>query len=228
MAHFEIQQDQDGKICEIIRDGKKVAAPFKLEQPDSIVKIYFDIASSSLLQLETVEQHEKRRAFGLQSFLMSLTGLEAFANTYFQMRGDELSNPSIKELINKESGKMTERLKTLIKAVGDGPLVDQQDLIASIGQLAAARNGLVHPKWAQSTIEFGSQGPFISGLVENPHIPFESPVYCRRALLTCLLFVARVAEVRKVQQMEAFIFRWTGISNISLPGLLSELKKLRK
>lgn len=41
------------------------------------------------------ENGNELRGSGLQSFVMSLTGLEAFANTYFHIRGNELGSAAI-------------------------------------------------------------------------------------------------------------------------------------
>ncbi|MCR5870904.1 MULTISPECIES: hypothetical protein [unclassified Sphingomonas] len=63
----------------------------------------------------------------------------------------------------------------------------------------------------------------ISGLVQNFQAAFEAPVFCREALMWCLLIVARVGKARGSADLSGFLFHWTGIYGLTEAHILNEL-----
>ena len=130
MPQFEFKINEDGSIARILRGNLPHAQSVTLEQVYSVVTIYFRLAETNLMQLSGQTSNEKKRSFGLQSFLMSLTGLEAFTNTYFHLRGDQLKNNEILRRIEKRSGPLSEKFRDLVALTNDGPLSFEDNLIA--------------------------------------------------------------------------------------------------
>ena len=87
MAHYHLETNDDGSIRQILRDGEPNPASVSLEQLFSIVTLYFKVAGSNLQLLEREESPPLRRAYGIQAFIMSLTGVEAFTITYLMLGG---------------------------------------------------------------------------------------------------------------------------------------------
>src|SRR5690606_24613541 len=136
----------------ILKDGNPHNEDIKLEQLFSIASTYFKIASFNLDNMEKSERSEGQRAFGLQSFLMSLTALEAFTNTYFHLRSHELKNDEILKRIDQNHGSISRKIVDLIEMTQDGPLKDQVRIMSKIFELSQLRNELVHPRWRPSTL----------------------------------------------------------------------------
>ena len=224
MPQFEFKINEDGSIARILRGNLPHAQSVTLEQVYSVVTIYFRLAETNLMQLSGQTSNEKKRSFGLQSFLMSLTGLEAFTNTYFHLRGDQLKNNEILRRIEKRSGPLSEKFRDLVALTNDGPLSFEDNLIARIQELSQLRNEIVHPRWVPSSLVMNGLAPTeINGLVESPHAIFEEAQFCCEALMWCLLAVARVGQSRETGDVSGFLFHWTGIFGLTLPMIEKKL-----
>jgi len=92
VPHYVFESDEGGNIVRILKDGQPHDQSVHLEQLYSIVTIYFRLASEHLARMASLQERNARRCAGLQSFLMGLTGLEAFTNTFFQLRAQELGS----------------------------------------------------------------------------------------------------------------------------------------
>lgn len=224
MPHFQYQLGDDDEISQILKDGQPHTQSIRLEQVYSIVTIYFRMAAAHLEQMPDLEDRNARRAAGLQSFLMSLTGLEAFTNTYFHLRARELGDEPMIARIAQSHGSLSRRIVDLVAMTPDGPLVDQAALIQRVFELSKLRNEIVHPRWDPSALTIGGAVPVhIDGLVENRQASFEDVDLCREALLWCLLAVARIGQARGHQDLSGFLFHWTGNYRLSLDHLLDQL-----
>lgn len=224
MAHFTFESNEDGTVRRILKDGLPYDQPVKLEQVFSVVTIYFKLAAFNLNQMAAQEDSDVRRGFGLQSFLMSLTGLEAFTNTFFHLRAQELGNTAMLQRIEQSHGSLTRKIVDLVAMTPDGPLRDQDQLIDRIYALSQLRHEIMHPRWEPSGVTVGGEAPIvIHGLVENRQALFEDAVLCREALLWCLLVVARVGQARGNADVSGTLFHWTGNYGLTLAALLDAL-----
>jgi len=222
LPHFHIETGEDGSICGILKDGEPNAGGIRLEQVFSVVTTYFVAAARNLEQIGRQETATDRRLYGVQSFVMSLSGLEAFANTYFHLRAIELQNEAMVTRIKQTHGSLTRKLEDLLSLAGDGRIVDQDHLVDRIWRLSQLRNDTLHPRWEPSHLTVGSDLA-VNGLVENRQALFEDGTLCREAMLWCLLVVARVGQLRGGGDMGAFLFHWTGNYGLTLPAILEQL-----
>ena len=228
MPRIAFKSNDDGTIKQIYKDGQPHNEAIKLEQLFSIVTIYFKLAKFNLDQMGEQLEDEGRRRFGLQSFLMSLTGLEAFTNTFFHLRGNEVGSASILKRIAQSHGSLSKKIKDLIELTPDGPLVDQSMLLDQVFALSQLRNEIVHPRWEPSSLVVDGPAPvMIRGLVENPQAIFEDVQFCHEALMWCLLVIARIAQTRGNDEVSGFMFYWTGNYGLTLQMILSELGILK-
>ncbi|RYY13447.1 MAG: hypothetical protein EON55_10330, partial [Alphaproteobacteria bacterium] len=197
MAHYHLETNDDGSIRRILRDGEPNPASVSLEQLFSIVTLYFKVAGSNIQMLEKEDSKPLRRAYGVQAFIMSLTGVEAFTNTYFKLRGDELADPRLAERVGQRHGSVTRKIEELLAMTPEGTIEDQATIIARLHELSLLRNTLVHPQWEPASMTLGGTAPvIIQGLVHNFQAAFEEPPFCREALMWCLLLVARIGKAR--------------------------------
>lgn len=224
MPHFTFELNEDGTILQMLKDGNPYQKEVKLEQLFSIVTIYFKLAQHNLFQMTELERSDERRSYGLQAFLMSLTGLEAFINTYFHLRGRQLNNSKIVRRVAQSHGSLSKKISELIELSPDGPIHDQDQLIARIFELSQIRNDIVHPRWVPSSLIASGVSPIsIQGLVENRQAMFEDEKLCREALFWCLLVVARIAAARNNKDVSGFMFHWTGNPGLTISVILQEL-----
>ena len=224
MPHYVFESDDGGNIVRILKDGQPHDQSVHLEQLYSIVTIYFRLASEHLAQMASLQECNARRCAGLQSFLMGLTGLEAFTNTFFQLRAQELGSEEMIARIAKTHGSLSRKISDLVAMTPDGPLVDQEALVKRIFELSQLRHELMHPRWPPSALTIAGQVPVnIMGLVENRQAMFEDETLCREALLWCLLAVARIGEARGHQELSGFMFHWTGNYGLTLGMICSQL-----
>ncbi len=230
MSHYFLQADADGKIQQIFKDGEAFSGSISLETPDAIVRIYYDLAAHNLQQMLTQADNQMRRRFGLQSFLMSLTGLEAFTNTFFHLRAIELNNNAMLERIGQTHGSLSRKISDLIGMSNDGPFVDQEAMIEKIFELSQLRNEIVHPRWQPSSMTFHDGGvPMIfQGMVQNFQAAFEEEGFCREAYLHCLLLPARYSEALGHDDISGFMFRWCARYQLSMEQLLGELGESKR
>jgi hypothetical protein len=223
MPHFVIELGSDGVVSRILRDGAPHAAAASLDQVHSVVTTYFRMAQQHLSQANATEDSGLRREHSLQAFLMSLTGLEAFTNTYFHLRGLELDRKAVVARIGQTHGSLTSKLRELIALTGDPPLPEQDQLLDRIHEWSQLRHGVMHPRWQPASLLLsGATSVVIEGLVENQQRVFEDPLLSREAYLWCLLMIARVAQSRGID-VGAFLFRWTSSFGITLEALVDEL-----
>lgn len=221
MPHFTYVSNKDGSVRQIHKDGQPYNKAVTLEPAHSIVSLYFKLATSNLAQMEKQTDSEIMRQFGIQSFLMSLTALEAFTNTYFRLLSDELGCETMQKLIDSRQGSLHKKISDLIGLTPDGPIVDQDLLIQQVEKLSRLRNDIVHPRWEPSSVELQSTFHVeIAGLVKNKQAIFEDAQFCREALHWCLLIVARVA---RMQDVSRFLLLWTGNQNLTHQDILNVL-----
>ena len=161
---------------------------------------------------------------------MSLTGLEAFVNTYFHLRGLEKGSKDVISRLKVRS-KISRKIEVLVNIVGDGQLIEQESLINEIFALSETRNDIVHPKWVPTNVVFigqsGNQFLNLENMVENPYSQFESLDYCRRALNLAVLTILRIGQSRGAD-LEGFVWRWTGFQGVSLEAVLADLDELAR
>jgi len=225
MPHFSFDIGDDGTVRRTLRDGKPYQNAVKLEQVYSLVTIYFQMANQNLDNMGAATSNDQKRRLGLQSFLMSLTGIEAFINTYFHVKAIDIGNEAMIDLISKPYGSLTRKLSKLIDMTPDGPLRDQDTLVERLLGFYQLRNEIVHPKWVPSALTVEGEVPLIiGGLVENRHALFEDETMCSEAMYWCLLIVARVGEAAGYQQLGGFLFHWTGHYGLTLSKILERLE----
>ncbi|QIJ40199.1 hypothetical protein [Rhizobium leguminosarum] len=224
MPIFSFACTQDGSIEQILRDGEPLAGPVRLEQLYSIVRIYFELSESNLRQMTQQEDATRRRWFGLQSFLMSLTGLEAFTNTYFHLRGQEMGRTDVLARVSRREGTLSRKIQDLIELVFGTPVLDQERLIQQIFALSCLRNEIVHPRWTPSTLVVQTDTALVvEGLVENRQALFEDVRMCTEARLWCRLVVARIGQAAGNDDVHPFLFHWTGAYGMRSSDILDGL-----
>lgn len=224
MPHFSVDQNKDGTVRKILKDGSEFQSAIQLEQLFSIVTIYFETAKQNLDQMR--EQHDSkiRRRFGLQCFLMSLIGLEAFTNTYFLAYSQQVKNDDIEARVKRNHGAISKKISDLVKMAFDDLLPDHENLIQKIFDLTQLRHEIVHPRWTPSSVTFQSDSELtIQGLTENRQAVFEDEQFCREALFWCLLVIASVGQASGNKNSEGFIFHWTANYGLTMAMIQSEL-----
>jgi hypothetical protein len=221
MPHFTINTDADGKVIQILKDGQPYNEAVRLEQLFAIVSTYFRIADNNLNAMQSVAKSEMLRFYGLQAFVMALTGVEAFTNVYFQLRGIEQKRPT---LIAKaaERGPLRPRLIVLIEMAFGAPLKQQELILAKVRELYRLRNEIVHPRWIPSSVSLNGEIN-LEGLVQNFQAIFEDRRFCIEALTWCRLLVSRIALAAGVVDTGGFIFHWTGLYGVNDAGLSAAL-----
>lgn len=224
MPHFVFESNDDGSIARILKDGQPIEGQVRLEQLYSVVTIYFRLAAEHVARMTELDNRDQRRAAGLQSFLMSLTGLEAFTNTYFHLRAQELGSEQMLLRIRQTHGSLSRKIGELIGMTPESQLVGQADVLDKIFELSQLRNEIVHPRWTPAALTITGRIPVnIMGLVENPQAVFEDAALCREALFRCLLVVARVGQARGHAEVSGFLFHWTGNYGLTLDAILNQL-----
>ena len=223
MPHFVVTSNEDGTVRQILKDGEPYEGSLQLEQAFSVVTIYFQLAVLNLAQMNGEERSERRK-FGLQSFLMSLTGLEAFANTFFHLLGRHLGSDELLSRVSQPHGSLSQKFRDLIALMPGGPIRDQQLLIDKVFELSQIRNAIVHPRWVPASVTMEGSGPItFRDMVENRQALFEDIQFCRESLFWCLLMLARIGEARENADVSGFMFHWTQCYNVTLSGILGEL-----
>ena len=224
MAHYHVETNDDGSARQILRDGEPHGEAVRLEQLFSVVTLYFKSVVRNLQLLEKEQSVQLRRAYGVQSFLMSLTGVEAFTNTFFKLRGDELEDAEMIARVGQRHGSVTRKIEELLTKTPEGDIEEQALIIKRLHELSLLRNALVHPQWDPASMALaGETNIVITGLVGNLQAALEDPAFCREALMWCLLFVARVAKARGNADASPFLFHWTGIHGLTEAQIMAEL-----
>lgn len=224
MPHFYFETGDDGSIIQVIKDGKPHDEGVVLEMPSSIVSIYFKLAFEHLDRAEASTAKDIRRQHGLQSFLMSLTGLEAFANTFFHVHARAQGNDIVLKRLTQKHGSLSQKIRDLLMMSGYPRLPEDEDLEQRVFDLSEIRNEIVHPRWEPSSLIIDGDVQIIfRDLVENRHSLFEDSQFCREALFWCLLVVVRIGQAAGEEGGPGFIFHWTARYQLTLEGILNEL-----
>lgn len=224
MPQFALLLNENGSVRQILRDGQPFDQPIRLEPAYAIVATYFRLAASNIGGMGKACDTELRRFHGIQAFLMTLTGVEAFTNVFFTLRGDEKNNPDLLARVAVKHGPLVPRLRDCIELAFEDSLDDLDQLLARIRDLYALRNQIVHPRWDPASAWLGSEVPIlINGLAVNFQAAFEDEGLCREAFLWCMLLVIRIAKAAGNADPAPFCQLWTGQLNVSEEALLSQL-----
>ena len=207
MPHFNFETDGNGIVTAIYRDGVRQEGTVTLELPNSIVQSYFSTALRSLQEMEPEAPRSIQRGLGLQSFLMSLTGLEAFMNVYFHRRGHIVGNLDMITLADSRRP-VEHKLSHLPRLAFGSNLPDQRMLNRKVRELYNLRSSIVHPRLALSSMFF--EGIAVSGMVQNFQQAFEDHELCRDGLRWCLLVVSRIGMAAG-EMGDMFVTYWTGV-----------------
>lgn len=222
MPHFTLNPNDDGTVSTILKDGVPHAEGVKLEPAWAIVRTYFEVAAGNIDQMKCATDPKLRRSLGLQAFLMSLTGIEAFTNVFFLLLGRGRSDDDIIKAVKKQAP-LIKRLASLIEISFDQPLADQDLILKRVRELYQLRNQIVHPRWEPASMLVAGEVPIIiHDLSQNFQIAFEDVTLCREAYLWCLLLVSRVGK-NAGNTDSGFCFFWAGEYGLSEDVLLKEL-----
>lgn len=224
MPHFDFILNEDGSIAQTLRDGVLHNEGVSLEPAPQIVSTYFKIAQAQLASMRDAKASEHRRAAGLQAFLMSLTGVEAFTNVFFQMLALEFNKPDVLARVSEKYGSLVKRLTDCIELSFDEPLPDQGALLERIQKLYGFRNSIVHPRWEPASMRMSGEVPVvIHGLSQNFQITFEDETFCREAFWWCVKLVAEVGRAAGNEIIESHCFFWAGIYGLTDEALAQNL-----
>lgn len=223
MPHFTIKTNDDGSIAEILKDGAPHAEGIRLEPAWAIVRTYFELAAGNLKPMAGDVDAEMRRFHGLQTFLMSLTGVEAFTNVFFLLLGHERNDHAIIKATGKQTP-LVKRLEGLIELAFGKKLSDHELILERVRRLYQLRNQIVHPRWEPASMVLGGEVPvFIAGLAQNFQATFEDEAFCREAFLWCVLLVARVGQAAGNTDISGFCHFWAAVYGLKEDWLLKEL-----
>ncbi|UAK23844.1 hypothetical protein [Sphingomonas nostoxanthinifaciens] len=212
MPDFVYDLNEDGSIKAVYKDGVKLETATRLEMPVAIVQTYFRSAIRALARMtESADDGEDNRQYGLQAFLMSLVGTEAFFNVFFHQVGREKGLANVIDFANKDRVPIEHKLSHLPRQAFGTPLPAQKRLNAKMRELYDLRSKIVHPRWQPSS--FVMPGLAIGDLVENYQTLFEDREFCRDALRWCLLVIARVGLHAQVGRGDQFVEHWTTIAD---------------
>ena len=152
MPHFIFDTNQDGSISKIYKDGAPVETGVRLEMPFSIVHTYFKSAVRNLNRMTASdEDRDENRHHGLQCFLMSLVGTEAFLNVFFHLVGRERDLDNVIDLANKDT-QIEHKVAHLPRQAYGTQLLAQKRLNKKMRELYDLRSKIVHPKWQPSSL----------------------------------------------------------------------------
>ncbi len=212
MPHFVFDLNEDESIKAIYKDGVKLETGTRLEMPVAIVQTYFRAAIRALARMtESDDDRESNRDNGLQAFLMSLVGTEAFLNVFFHQVGREKGLAKVIDLANKDRVPIEHKLSHLPRQAFGTQLPAQKRLNAKMRELYDLRSKIVHPRWQPSSLQM--PGLAIGDLVENSQQLFEDREFCREALRWCLLVVARIGLHAGAGRGDQFVLFWTTIAD---------------
>lgn len=215
MPHFDFITNEDGSIAQIVRDGVLHHELVTLEPAHQIVSTYFKIAAADLAGMKNGGGEQCRR-YGLQAFLMSLTGVEAFNNIFFQRLAMERNKPELLAAVSKQSGPLVRRLEQCLKLAFADPLPDQDVLIERIRRLYRLRSDIVHPRWEPTSMRLSGEAPItIFGLSQNFQATFENEDFCREAFWWCVKLVAEVGRAAGNTVIEGHCVYWTGVYGLT-------------
>ena len=223
MPHFDLLTNPDGSVRQLLKDGEPYDEPLRFEQLYSIVATYFKLAGSNLHSMQATDDQARLRDHGLQAFLMSLTGIEAFTNVFFTLAAEQSDNEVLRSRVNK-FGPLVERLRNCIDLAFGQKLEGQDVLLAEIKKLYSLRNRIVHPRWDPASVTIGGALPIsFSGMALNFQAAFEDVALCQEAFDWCLLLVIRVARAAGNDPVDGFCFHWTGQYGLTEEAVLQRL-----
>ena len=211
MPHFELRLNEDGSVAEILRDGELYNESVSLEPANQIVSTYFKIGSANLKLMVGQEDDELRRAAGLQSFLMTLTGVEAFTNVFFQRYALEHKNEDLLKRVS-EKGALLKKIDDCLGFAFGCSLPNQAELLERVKKLYKLRNQIVHPRWDPASMCLIGEIPIsIEGMSQNFQNTFKDAAFCCDAFWQCVEFVAEVGKAAGNSTIEGHCFHWTGV-----------------
>jgi hypothetical protein len=224
MPNFMLETNPDGSIKQIYKDGQLYNQAIRLERPFDLVNIYFKTARGNLGAMAGTTEPELLRSYGLQSFLMSLTGVEAFTNVFFHVYANEHQRSDVKARSEKKDS-LLKRLEDLIQLAFGGQMEDHNLVLGKIKELYQLRNDTVHPRFDPSSVAMLGPIPLV---IQDMTVSFQAVVddsnFCMEAHLWCMLLIVKIAKAAGAQDFSAFCFHWTGAA----PGMTEDylLEKL--
>lgn len=212
MPDFVFDMNEDETVRAVYKDGVRIETGARLEMPVAIVQTYFKSAIRNLKQMTASDDdRDANREHGLQCFLMSLVGVEAFLNVFFHLVGRERDSAAIIDLATKDKATIETKLSHLPRQAYGTPLPAQKRLNKKMRELYDLRSQIVHPRWQPSRLAM--PGLVIDGLVDNQQQLFEDRDFCREALRWCLLVIARIGEHAAGGPNDGFVLRWTTLND---------------
>lgn len=148
MPRFQVYQDSDGTVRRILKDGLPYEQNLKLEAPFTIVQTYFLAAKRNLDIMTSGADQDSLRYHGLQAFLMSLVGLEAFLNVFFHLKSLETGDEAVKDHATSDES-VESKLAGLPKRAYGKPLSGQKFLNRKIRELYDLRSRSFTPNGYQ-------------------------------------------------------------------------------
>lgn len=216
MAKFDVISNLDGSTKQILKDGVTISK-LSLEQHYAIVSVYFISSAYSNNKIRETNDSKERRMHGMQSFIMCIAGLEAFANTFFYQRAIETGKNDILRRIKQNNGSLSKKIDDLINMSFSTKIRNQNAIIDKIFQYYTLRNEITHPHWEPSSVTFGDNAPItINGLTENSQVAFEDYDLCVSVFFWSLLLISRIGEICGNNNTSGFIFYWTGQYGVSI------------
>lgn len=223
MPRYVIHTSDDQTIANITKDGLPFEESFRFVTVHAISSFYFRISYDVLKTMDGVSDEGALRAAGVHSFLMALMGVEAFTNVYFHLRGLEENRDELVRVALLKKGAFLDRARVLFRLLYDVEIDEADDLFQGLAGLFKLRNGIVHPRWIPSHIEFPQAGVHLRGMVEDTNGIFEDYQFCREAFLLCARYVFRVCNLSGFK-VDGFLFHWMGIRHYELGPLLKDLE----
>ena len=224
MPHFDILTNEDGSVAQIFRDGIVHDEGVTLEPAHQIVSTYFKIAKVDLDSMRGASAGEQRRASGLQAFLMSLTGVEAFTNVFFQQLAMERETPALLKRVKNQRPALLDRIEGCLALAFADPLPNQDELLERLRKLYRLRNQIVHPRWEPASMRLAGEIPIIiHGMSQNFQTTFENVDFCHEAFWWCVKFVAEIGKAVGNPTIEGHCFYWTGIYGLTDEALSERL-----
>ena len=162
----------------------------------------------------------EKRSLGLQAFVMSLTGVEAFTNVFFHLLALEREDAKLAKVCSKQ-GSLVPRLKDCLALAFEKPLPKQEDLLARIHELYRFRNEIVHPRW--QPVSMAMEGLVIDGLCQNFQSICEDQAFCEETFWRCVALIAKVGKAAGSASIEAPCFYWAGLYMLTEEELSASL-----
>ena len=212
MPHFIFHNTEDGSISHITKDGEHLATSVTLVHPNQIIRTYFQAAARALVVHDAAVGIDEKIQIGVQGFLASLFGLEAFLNVFFLIAAREHGNVALEHSVENSKLQVISKLKNWPYQLYGAYIQNQRNVCGRLRWLYDVRNNLVHPRMEWSTL--WTNGLAIDGVVENPQRPLADSAYCQQAFELTLLAVLRIGSISGTHNTSQFCGHWTGIQAI--------------